>query len=155
MASIYDSLGVLLTRFGNLELFELKGRLLKLLIWSNESQVTNKIEKIECMAHIEYGPYYMSPIFYHIVRYFWGCQLGKTWFAINSSLLESEKDSTLYFSVLHETFMSRAEIHGPGRTRTSCVEPCLSAKSPSKEACMTDSIYLWQKIIDNQLKIRG
>ena len=32
MASIYDSLGVLLTIFGNLELFELKGRLLQLLI---------------------------------------------------------------------------------------------------------------------------
>ena len=32
MASIYDSLGVLLTIFDNLELFELKGRLLQLLI---------------------------------------------------------------------------------------------------------------------------
>ena len=42
MASKYDSLGVLLTIFGNLELFELKGRLLKLLIWSNKSKVTNK-----------------------------------------------------------------------------------------------------------------
>ena len=157
MASIYDSLGVLLTIFGNLELFELKGRLLKLLIWSNESQVTNK------NAYIEYGPYniiYISRIIWFILygsyilpysKIFLRLPIGQN--MICHQFIAAwvwERFDVILFSNSRD---SRDESRNP-RTRTPSAEPCLSARSPSKEACMMDSIYLWQKIIDNQLKIR-
>ena len=51
------------------------------------------------------------------------------------------------------------EIRNPGKRNPKrvCVEPWLDVKSLLKEGYLylLGSIYLWPKIIDDQLKIRG